>query len=150
MKYKKHIATGALAISLLVGGTNVYASSPQDLGIKSIQKTFQKDHRGSMDSKIRSKRRGGIVGTISALNSSGFTLDVKNMRTKATYSIDVKVDAGTVYKKNGLGATAGDLVIGSKVIILGDLDKTTNILTAKTVKIVTGGIGMHENKKKLD
>ena len=45
MKYKKQIATGAIALSLLVGGTNVFAATPQDLGIKNGHPTFQKQNR---------------------------------------------------------------------------------------------------------
>jgi hypothetical protein len=37
MKYKKQIATGVLAFSLLISGTNVFAATPQDLGIKNSQ-----------------------------------------------------------------------------------------------------------------
>ena len=46
MKYKKHIATGVLAFSLLVSGTNVFAATPQDLGIKNVQSsTHQKQNK---------------------------------------------------------------------------------------------------------
>ena len=73
---------------------------------------------------------------IGAINSSGFTLEMKNLKTKTTSSVDVQTDAGTVYSKNGLPALASDLALGQKVIVVGNLDKTTNILIAKTVKIV--------------
>ena len=42
MKYKKQIATGALAISLLVGGSSVFAATPRDIGIKNVQQVYQK------------------------------------------------------------------------------------------------------------
>lgn len=133
MKYKKQIATGALALSLLVGGTSVFAATPQDLGVKSVQKTYQKESK----TKTATTKKSTEVGTVSALTGTGFTLDVKNLKTKVTTSVDVKTDASTVYKKDGASAVATDLVSGQKVIVTGTLDKTTNTLTAKTVKIVT-------------
>lgn len=136
MKYKKHIATGALAISLLVSGSSVFAASPQDLGIKNTQQTYQRQNKNNKNFKINNKRRRNTVGTISALTAAGFTLDVKNMKTKITSSVDVKTDVNTVYKKNGIAATVSDLTVGAKVIVIGIWDKNTNILTVKTVKIV--------------
>jgi hypothetical protein len=131
-KYKQHIATGALAISLLVSGSSVLAASPQDLGIKNTQQVYQKQNK----LKIKNKGRNNTVGAIGAINSSGFTLEIKNLKTKTTSSVDVQTNAGTVYSKNGLATLASDLAVGQKVIIVGNLDKTTNILIAKTVKIV--------------
>lgn len=136
MKYKKQIATGALAISLLVGGTNVFAATPQDLGIKNTQSTYQKQNKNSKSAKVKKILKSKIVGTISAISSNGLTLDVKNAKAKTTSSVDVKTDMATTYSKNGIKATISDLAIGQKVIVVGNLDKTTNLLTAKTIKIV--------------
>lgn len=147
MKYKKHIATGALAISLLVGGSSVFAATPQDLGIKNVQQTYQRQQKNNKHLKDKNRERNNVVGSVSAVNASGFTLELKNMRTKVTSSVDVKTDANTVYKKNGLDASSSDLVVGQKVIVVGALDKTTNILTAKIVKMVNQtGFG-NRNKK---
>ncbi|MCC7160374.1 hypothetical protein IT399_01425 [Candidatus Nomurabacteria bacterium] len=147
MKYKKHIATGALAISLLVGGSSVFAATPQDLGIKNVQQTYQRQQKNNKHLKDKNRERDNVVGSVSAVNASGFTLELKNMRTKVTSSVDVKTDANTVYKKNGLDASSFDLVVGQKVIVVGALDKTTNILTAKIVKMVNQtGFG-NRNKK---
>ncbi len=143
MKYKKQIATGALAISLLVSGSSVFAASPQDLGIKNVHSTYQKQNKNNKNLKNRKMMgKNNIVGTIGALTATGFTVDVKNMKTKVASSVDVKTDTSTTYKKDGISATSLDLAVGQKVIVAGTLDKTTNILTAKTVKIVT-------NKKNL-
>lgn len=144
MKYKKQFATGALALSLLVGGSSVYASGPQDLGIKKVQSTYQKQNKNETK---KLKNKGNVVGTISAITSTGFTLDIKNMKTKVTTSVDVKTDTNTSYAKNGKVATVTDLVVGQKVIIVGSLDKTTNILTAKQVKIVTKTAVLNKTKK---
>jgi len=134
MKYKKQIATSALALSFLLAGSTIYAVTPQDLGVKNVAKTYQKQNR-EKNSGI--KKQNGIVGTISALTSTGFTINVTNMKTKTTSSVDVVTNSATLYKKDGLAATATDILVGQKVIVAGTLDKTTNILTAKTVKIVT-------------
>ena len=134
MKYKKHIATGALAISLLVGGTSVFAATPQDLGIKNTSQVYQRQDKNS---KVKKAGKSKEVGTVSLISSTGFTVDVKNLKNKTTSSIEVITDSNTVYSKNGLTASATDLAIGQKIIVVGTLDKTTNILTAKTVKIVS-------------
>jgi hypothetical protein len=134
MKYKKHIATGALAISLLVGGSSVLAATPQDLGIKNVQSVYQKQNKNL---KIRNKRKNSIVGTVAAINNTGFTVNVKNLKTKIISSVDVVTDASTIYKKNGTNTTASSLSLGQKVIVAGVFDKTTNILNARTVKIAT-------------
>lgn len=136
MKYKRHIATGALAISLLVGGSSVFAATPQDLGIKNVQSIYQKTNKNNKNLKIKKTGNSNIVGTVGAITSVGFTVEVKNMKTKIVSSIDVKTNTLTLYSKNGVSATIADLVVGQKVIVAGNLDKTTNIITAKTVKIV--------------
>ncbi len=135
MKYKKRIATGALAISLLVGGSNVFASTPQDLGIKNSQVAYQKQNKNSKSLKIKNSLKNSVVGIIETVSSTGFTVDIKNMKTKTASSVDVTADGGTVYSKNGIVAHLYDLSVGQKVIVVGKLDKTTNILVAKTVKI---------------
>ncbi len=137
MKYKKQIATGALALSLLVSGSSVFAATPQDLGIKNGQSTYQKQNKNDKSLKIKSnKRKSSTVGTISALNSTGFIIEVKNVKTKVVSSVDVETNASTTYRKNGVKVVVSDIAIGQKVIVVGNLDKTTNIITAKTVKIV--------------
>ena len=133
MKYKKHIATGVLAFSLLVSGTNVFAATPQDLGIKNTNQVYHKTNK-PLKIKLGKSRTVGIVGSISA---TGFTLEVKNLKTKISSSIDVSTNSSTTYSKNGVSAKATDLAIGQKVIVTGTLDKTTNIITAKTVKIAS-------------
>jgi archaellum component FlaF (FlaF/FlaG flagellin family) len=134
MKYKKQIATGALAISLLVGGTNIFAATPQDLGIKNVQQIYQKQNKNL---KAKNQGKTNTVGTISAFTNTGFTIEVTNIKTKVTSSIDITTNTLTVYSKNGIKATSADLAVEQKVIVSGNLDKTTNILTAKKVKIVT-------------
>ncbi|MDD5152907.1 MAG: hypothetical protein PHS95_02870 [Candidatus Pacebacteria bacterium] len=145
MKYKKQIATGVLALSFLVSGSNVFAMTPQDLGIKDTQKNQQKQNKNK--TKVSPKKQNNLVGIISALTNTGFTVNVKNLKTKITTSVDVKTDASTMYRKNGVEVTASDLSLGGKVIVIGDLDKTTNIMTAKTVKLAMNTVVLHKDKK---
>ena len=147
MKYKRQIATGALAISLLVGGSSVFAATPQDLGIKNVQQIYQKQNKNNKNLKINNTGRSNTVGTISVISKTGFTVEVKNMKTKTASSVDVRTDASTIYSKNGISATVSDLSAGQKVIVVGYFDKTTNIVTAKTVKITTKAIAAHKNKR---
>lgn len=139
MKYKKHIATGALALSLLVGSSSVFAATPQDLGIKNVQLSHQKQNKSIKNSKIE-RKDDNVVGVISAMDTTGFTVDVKNLKTKISQSIEVKTDASTIYHKNGITALPSELISGQKVIIVGSLDKTSNIMLAKQVKIVTNKV----------
>ena len=133
MKYKKHIATGVLAFSLLISGTNVFAATPQDLGIKNSQQAPKQNKKV----KIKKSGKNNVVGTISSISSSGFMVDVKNAKAKTTSSIDVLTTSTTTYSKNGVSAKISDLLVGQKVIVVGTLDKATNIITAKTVKIAS-------------
>jgi len=135
MKYKKQFATGALAFSLLISGTNVFAATPQDLGIKNSQQIYQKQNKNL---KIKKVGRGNVIGEISSISNTGFIVDINNMKTETTSSIDVITDTTeTTYIKNGSDTDVSALSVGQKVIVVGSLDKTTNILTAKTVKIAT-------------
>jgi hypothetical protein len=137
MKYKKHIATGALALSLLVSGSSVFAATPQDLGIKNSQPTYQRQNKNNKFLvNIKKRGMGNTVGVISAINGTDFTLEVKNLKTKVITSEDIKTNNSTTYRKNGVKVLATDLAVGQRVIVIGKLDKTTNILTAKTIKIV--------------
>lgn len=133
MKYKKHIATGVLAFSLLISGTNVFAATPQDLGIKNTTQTLKQNK----NLKIKKTGKSNLVGTIASINDTSFVIDIKNAKTKISSSIDVSINGNTTYSKNGVSVSVSDLLIGQKVIVVGSLDKTTNILTAKTVKIVS-------------
>ena len=136
MKYKKQLATGALALSLLVSGSTIYAATPQDLGVKNVSKTYQKANKVNPKTLGLSKQNN-VVGAVEALTSTGFTVSITNMKTKAVSSVDIVTNTATTYKKDGINAVATDVLAGQKVIVGGMLDKTTNILTAKTVKIVT-------------
>ncbi len=144
MKYKKQIATGALALSLLIGGSTVFAATPRDLGVKNVNSTYQKSNKNSKN--VKSNMGRNIIGSVSAVTSTGFTVDVKNLRTKVTTSVEVTNSASTVFTKDGLAATFGSLAVGQKVIVVGTLDKTTNIVTAQKVKIITKAVTIMPKK----
>lgn len=77
----------------------------------------------------------GILA-FSLISSNGFIIGVTNIKNKTMSSAEIATDTRTIYSKNGISATAADLTVGQKVIVVGDLDETTNVLTAKKVKIV--------------
>ena len=103
--------------------------------IKTYQ-TYQRQNKDGKKQKIRNKGKRSTVGTISMINDTGFIIEVKHFKTKVVSSADVKVDSSTVYRKNGMKVGISDLVVGKKVIVIGNLDKTTNIIAAKKVIIV--------------
>jgi hypothetical protein len=133
-KYKKQVATSALALSLFIGGSSIFAMTPEDLGVKNFQFTYQKQNKERKNAKL--KKQDKIVGAVSVVNGSGFVLDVKNMKRRMTSSADVKTNASTIYTKNGLDAKISDLSTGQKVIVIGSLDQPANIITAKKVRMV--------------
>ncbi len=135
MKYKKHIVSGALALSLLVGGSPVFASSALDLGIKKNEAVYQKHVKNIKDSKVLKNKRKNTVGVVSSVNNAGFILEIKG-KSNSISSVDVKTDSSTVYSKNGVTATLSDVFPGEKVIVSGTFDKSANVVIAKQVKIV--------------
>ncbi len=132
---------------MLVGGSSVFAATPQDLGIKNVGKTYQRQSKDKEKGGLEMRRQNNVVGTIGSLTSSGFTLNVINMKTKIASSVDIVTNATTTYKKDGLNSSVADLLVGQKVIVAGVLDKTANILTAKTVKIITKDVTPKLNKE---
>jgi preprotein translocase subunit YajC len=135
MKYKRQIATGALAFSLLIGGSSsAMALTLQDQGIKNVFTQKQvKDYKNVKKTKTISTV-SDMVGTVSALSNDGFTIETKNIKDGAS-SFDVHTNDSTVFSKRGKKALFTNLVLGQKVIVFGSLDGSDNILTAKKVKI---------------
>ncbi|MFA5934822.1 MAG: hypothetical protein WC827_02995 [Candidatus Paceibacterota bacterium] len=135
MKYKKQIATGVLTLSLLVGGSFVFAETLRDLGIKNFQFNYQKNNKDNK--KVKNIKRNNTIGIVSSINENGFILETKNIKNKEVSSIDIKTDASTIYNKNGLEAKASNLTTGQKVIITGTIDKTANTIIAQKIRIIT-------------
>ena len=121
MKYKKQIATGALAISLFMGGNPAYASVPNRKYVQNI--TLAKNF--------------STVGFVSSVTGSGFILNIRNKKNNGTTTIDVLVPTNIIVKKDGATALYSDLTTGQKAVVTGSFDKSTKVLTAKSVKIVT-------------
>jgi len=130
MKYKRHIATGALALSLLVGGSSALATT-SNTGTKTSPTML------SRPKNVKLKKQYNTVGSVESISDTGFIVDVTNMKTKAVSSVDITTNSSTVYSKDGVIGTVSDLAVGQKVIVVGPLDKTTNTVTAGKVKIIT-------------
>ncbi len=140
MKYKKHITTGALALSLLIGGTTAFAEMPQDKTVQSGSTSFEARLHPKLKQVLKHKKElkgRQAIGTVTALSSSGFTLETKNLKTKAVTSIDVKTLSTTTYSKDGATASFTDIAIGQKIIVRGEVDSTSHVVTASKVKIIT-------------
>ena len=147
MKYKKHIATGVIALSLFVTGPSVYAatSTNSDLIASSTVGSY---NQGNKQNKHLSKktRMKQLVGTISSINSAGFTAEVKSLKTGVATSIDVQTGTSTIYKKDGVISDASSLVVGQKVIVKGSKDSATNIVSATKVNVITKQINTSGEK----
>jgi hypothetical protein len=159
MKYKRKITSGALALTLFVGGSSAYAanvggsaaggvstgagwagSAPQFLNVKG-------ESRGrkigwSFDGLGLNHNRA--IGEIVAFTSTGFTLEAHNPKfhktsttTPPMVAFDVRTDTATVYQKDGANASASDLSIGQKVIVVGTIDPVAQIVDATKVNVIT-------------
>jgi hypothetical protein len=81
-------------------------------------------------------------GTVTAVNGSSFTITSKKMgKTSTTTStpvtITVNTSSTTVFKKDGVAATLGDLAVGQTVSVNGVKDVSGTIANAKSVNINT-------------
>ncbi len=150
MKYKKHITTGALALSLLLGGSTAFAQTPQDKTNRSGLTNFEvKLHQKVKHVGRKKQKNNHEVGIITALTATGFTLEIKNLKTNEATSVDVRTTSTTVYRKDGAISTAADLAPGQKVIVKGDIDPTSHVITATKINSVTKipKTGFHPYKK---
>lgn len=150
MKYKKHITTGALALSLLLGGSTAFAQAPQDKTNRSGLTNFEvRLHQKAKQVSRKKQKNNHEVGIITALTTTGFTLETKNLKTNEVTSVDVRTTSTTVYSKDGASSTALDLAPGQKVIVKGDIDPTSHVITATKINTVTKipKTGFHPHKK---
>jgi hypothetical protein len=157
-KYKRRITSGALALTLFVGGSSAYAanihgfagggtgvglgrpvSTSQFLTIKDLPRG-RHGHRGGLG-----LNHNRVIGEVVSLTSTGFTLEVhghKAMRNAtgtppAMVPFDIRTSAETIYQKDGATSSAADLAIGQKAIVIGTIDPTAQIVTATKVNIIT-------------
>lgn len=158
MKYKRRITSGALALTLFVGGSSAYAASTQGIGAVGLASATAGTH---IPSGIRGGHRGlhdgamglglnhnKVIGEVVAITSTGFTLEVHGPRSHkgardasstppVMVPFDIKTSAATVYQKDGATTTAAALAVGQKVIAVGTIDPASQIVTATRVNIIT-------------
>lgn len=83
-------------------------------------------------------RNGGrAAGKVTAVTSTGFTVQEDNRQTGATTDVQVTVDAGTTYTKSA-SADASALKVGECVAANGQTDDT-GAVTARTIAISQAG-----------
>ena len=130
MKYKKHITAGVIVLSLFVGGSSALAATQQ--GRVAQHYGFVKNSHQT--NKIKNNR---LVGSITAVNATGFTVENKNLKTKSAVSFEVQTTSTTTFSKDGATATFSDIALGEKVIVGGKVDAVSRIISATKVNIVT-------------
>lgn len=77
------------------------------------------------------------AGKVTAVTSTGFTVEEDNRQTGATSEVQVTVDSGTTYQKS-TSADAGALKVGECVAATGQTDDT-GAVTARTIAISQAG-----------
>ncbi len=154
VKYKRRITSGALALTLFVGGgSSAYAAHIQG-------STSTPAHSNVGSQRVRPGQAGQAAhfhglglnhnratGTIVALTSTGFTLEIHKPKlgpkrgsstsTPEIVSFDIRTSSNTVYQKDGAAATAAGLAVGQKVVVVGTIDSTAQIVTATKVNVIT-------------
>lgn len=85
--------------------------------------------------QIGQKKRHAIQGVINAINGQLITLVHQIQRERVS---NIMVNAATVIKMKGkLTASLSDLVVGQRIVAVGDLDES-NLLVAKLIHIIPG------------
>ncbi len=162
MKYKRKITSGALALTLFVGGSSAYAANIQGqpgTGISHNATQFFKS-KGVNSDGLRAGQRGRhgakglgfnhnrVIGEVIALTSAGFTLEAYGpkhlQRGEGSVStpppmvpFDIKTTSTTIYQKDGASSLPADLSVGQKVIVVGTIDPSAQIVMATKVNIIT-------------
>lgn len=156
-KLKRRITSGALAITLFVGGSSsAYAAHIQGSAQtqSGAQTVGQHRMRGGQNGQTHDFLGLGLnhnraIGEIVAVTSTGFTLEVHNPKhnskaqrgttgaAPAMVPFDIKTTASTIYQKDGAAATAVDIAVGQKAVVVGTIDSTAQIITAEKINIVT-------------
>lgn len=157
MKYKRRITSGALALTLFVGGSSAYAASfhgaaPAGASLGSASGTPQflnmkgghRGRHGTLGAPGLGLNHNRVIGEVIALTSTGFTLEVHGPRKRGATStlpvmipFDIRTSTDTVYQKDGATTTVADLAIGQKAIVVGTIDPAAQIVTATKVNIIT-------------
>ncbi len=156
MKYKRKITSGALALTLFVGGSSAYAANVQGPTTASTQPTHFFHSKAEAKSGQRNKHgaRGlglnhnKVIGKVAAITATGFTLEAHGPKpfhrdriASSTHpemvAFDIRTTGSTIYQKDGATSTVADLVVGQKVIVVGTIDSAAQVVSASKVNIIT-------------
>ncbi len=140
MKYKRKITSGALALTLFVGGSSAYAANIQGQAGAGISPHATQFHnaKGRQGPRGLGLNHNRVIGEVVAFTSTGFTLEAHGPRAPhEMIPFDIKTTSATVYQKDGAASTVADLAVGQKVIVVGNVDPTAQIVTASKVNIIT-------------
>lgn len=137
MKYKNTIITGALALSLLAGGSAFAATTDAtgvttDNGATTKVETTKKPEM----KKLKALRFNSIVGTVQSVDGSNFTIELHHGKKKPGKMITVQTGATTVFMKNKATASFTDVTAGEKVVVTGTMDATTKNVAATKVRVI--------------
>lgn len=75
---------------------------------------------------VETKKLNMNLGTITAINASGFTM--QRVVKHATSTITVNTTNTTIFKKNGQTAVFSDLLVGQRVLVNGTYNSTTGVI----------------------
>ena len=80
----------------------------------------------------------GLFGTVTTVNDSSLTVtSMGRGEATSTGSYTVTLSSATVYSKDQTTATIGDVAVGSKIMISGDVDNTNKTVTATKIDVIT-------------
>lgn len=83
-----------------------------------------------------------LFGTITAINDSSITLEAMSKDSSVTASAYlVTLTSSTTYAKDRVSGVIGDLSVGAKVLVSGDINTEAKTVTAAKVDIITKELG---------
>jgi hypothetical protein len=140
-------AAGIIAsAATLVGGT-VSAATPGHMAPQG-----RMPHAGQAWEKSTITRRlHGVLGTVSSINGTSFTVTTVNRFNSTTpnHTFTVNTSTTTTYTKDGQAATLTDLATGERVMIQGTVDTSSLTIAATKVNIVTKKPALPETMKRM-
>jgi hypothetical protein len=146
MLKKSIVIAGSMLVLSLFVTTGVLAATTTTKHTKVTSKT---NLVGGMHSSTKGKGmmkpiQNMSLGTVSAVNNSSFTITSKKMgktntitTTPTPVTITVNTSSTTIFKKDGVVATSGDLAVGQTVSVNGVKDVSGTIANAISVNINT-------------
>jgi hypothetical protein len=116
---------------------------------------FDNSGRGGIGQPGNAARTPRVMGKISAVNGSSFTVQANgrmrgSQSTSTTAAIfTVSTTATTVFTKDGKTATLADVVSGAEVSVSGTVDMTAKTVSAASVNIMTKQPAAPQVKNKI-